>query len=320
MNADHFDRLFLSAAAGLGLLLAGGLNLVLGRDGRLAWFRLPATLALCAAAVGGIAAFTRAEIAGRAAAIISAVLLAAFLLGSDWFARRAAGAFGAARRPGLRWGLVALAGLGTVVGAGVAFDLDDNAELEQAMKDLDMMGRVPSRPSEGARAATDRGAPIVLKEPVEARHPGALGQSEEKVLRTGVHAGQVIRRGEATDVSNCHGWVFTGGKFILAPEDVEQILKDNAYQEVHEPHPGDLVVYRQGGAVSHTAVVRYVAEGQPVLVEGKWGAMGVFMHPADKSCYGTDYTFHRSPRQGHLLVGLGGSPAPADAQPVLATE
>jgi len=38
--------------------------------------------------------------------------------------------------------------------------------------------------------------------------------------------------------------------------------------------------------------------------------MGVFLHPADKCFYGTDYTFYRSVRTGHLLVGVGGSPAP----------
>ena len=75
---------------------------------------------------------------------------------------------------------------------------------------------------------------------------------------------------------------------------------------------GDLVVYRQGSTISHTAVVRYVTEGQPVLVEGKWGTLGVYLHPADKSFYGTEFTFHRSGRSGHLLVGMGGSPGPSE--------
>src|SRR5207245_249118 len=98
--------------------------------------------------------------------------------------------------------------------------------------------------------------------------------------------------------SNCHGWVFTGGRFIVPGSQVDLVLKENGYQEVHEPHPGDVAVYRQGSAVLHTALVRYVTEGQPVLVEGKWGSLGVFLHPADKSPYGPDYTFYRSARHG----------------------
>ena len=92
--------------------------------------------------------------------------------------------------------------------------------------------------------------------------------------------------------------------YLLGPEDVELILKENGYHEVMEPQPGDVVIYRGGTEILHTAVVRYVAEGQPVLVEGKWGPLGVYLHPADKSTYGTDYTFYRSERPGHLIAGL----------------
>ena len=72
--------------------------------------------------------------------------------------------------------------------------------------------------------------------------------------------------------------------------------------------PGDVVVYRDDqDEITHTAVVRAVCDDGAVLVEGKWGWMGVFLHPVDKSVYGTSYTFYRSPRPGHLLAGL---PAP----------
>ena len=54
----------------------------------------------------------------------------------------------------------------------------------------------------------------------------------------------------------------------------------------------------------HTAVVRYVADGQPAMVEGKWGWMGVFQHTASDSRWGQHFTFYRSPRPGHLLAGL----------------
>ena len=60
--------------------------------------------------------------------------------------------------------------------------------------------------------------------------------------------------------------------------------------------------------MAHTAVVRYAADGQPPLVEGKWGPAGVYLHPAGVSAYGSGHTFYRSRRDGHLLAGLGGRP------------
>jgi hypothetical protein len=218
------------------------------------------------------------------------------------------------RKPGPRWGLVALGGLGTVLASGLMFDRADEAAADQGLKNLEMaVGRPATQPNDRTHAATDRGRRIVLKEPVEPRPAAELSGPEEQMLRGSSYSDHVMRRAGPTDLSNCHGWVFTGGKFLLSPDDVEAILKENGYQETHEPHPGDLAIYRQGGTIAHSAIVRYVSEGQPVLVEGKWGAMGVFLHPADKSFYGSEYTFYRSGRAGHLIVGIGGSPAPADA-------
>ena len=112
----------------------------------------------------------------------------------------------------------------------------------------------------------------------------------------------MIREGQADERSNCHGWVFAGGRYILSGDDVDLILTENQYSKQQHPQPGDLAVYRNNGAIAHTAVVVYVTQGQPVMVRGKWGNLGVFLHPADKSPYGTDYTFYRSQRSGHLLV------------------
>ncbi len=316
MFGDHFDRLFVFSAAGLGLLLAGGLNLVLGRGGRWVWLRVAATVAVCVAVVAGLAALTRPELAIRAAEWLFGVVLVATLFGSEWVMRQLARLVNFFRKPSARWGLVALGGLAVIFGAGLAFERADEVAIDQGMKNLDLaIGRPASQPAEGSPATTDRGTQIVLRVPLEPRGDGELAGSEEKVLHDTNLSEQVIRRSAATDHSNCHGWVFTGGKFLLSGEDVETILKDNGYQETHEPVPGDLVVYRQSGTIAHTAVVRYVTEGQPVLVEGKWGVMGVFLHPADKSCYGSDYAFYRSARQGHLLVGVGGRSSKAPDMP-----
>jgi hypothetical protein len=312
MSFDHFDHLFTFVAAGLGLLLAGGVNLALGRGGRRVGLRVVATLVLCVAVVAGLWTFTRSELAVRAGVVLGTVLLLAWLLGSAGVVRRLASVVAFLRKPAPRWGLVALGGLVVIVGSGIAFDLADRAETDQTMQGLELaLERPASRPSDRGHATTDRGNRIVLREPIAPR--SELGATEERAIQGSPYRDQVIRRGGPTDHTNCHGWVFTGGKFILAPDAVEAIIQENGYREIHEPRAGDLVIYRQGGAIAHSAVVRYVTEGQPVFVEGKWGAMGVFLHPADKSFYGTEYAFYRSPRAGHLLVGLGGSPAPVDA-------
>jgi hypothetical protein len=104
--------------------------------------------------------------------------------------------------------------------------------------------------------------------------------------------------------------VFTGGRYWLSDKDVEQILTDNDYQPVSQPRVGDVVVYREGTRISHTAVVRTVAADGLVLVEGKWGWMGTFLHPPGGSCYGLQFAYYRGPRESHLLVGLGGKPGP----------
>jgi len=54
MPFAHFDQFFTFVAAGLGLLLAGGLNLALGRSGRRVLLRVVVTLAVCGAVVSGL--------------------------------------------------------------------------------------------------------------------------------------------------------------------------------------------------------------------------------------------------------------------------
>lgn len=316
MSFDHFERFFTFFAAGLGLFLAGGINLVLGRSGRRVWLRGVATLAVCGLVTAGLSAITRLELALRSGSILLGTLLIVTLLGSAWFGRLVTSLVALFHKPAFRWGLVSFCGLGVVLGSALAFDQADELATEEAMKDLDLtIGRPPSHPTDRAHATTDRGNRIILKEPDAPREESELHDPEEKSLRGAPFHDQLIRRGGPTNHSNCHGWVFTGGKFLLSPDDVEMILKENGYHETPEPRSGDLAVYRKDGTIAHTAIVCYVAEGRPVLVEGKWGVMGVFQHPANQSFYGTNYTFHRSARTGHLLVGLGGSPGSADVLP-----
>jgi hypothetical protein len=114
---------------------------------------------------------------------------------------------------------------------------------------------------------------------------------------------RLVRVSEPTPAANCHGWVFTGGEYGILDEFVEPIVADNAYQPVESPGPGDLVLYRRGGAIAHTGSILAI-DGNLTLVESKWGPFGVFHHPADCHPYDS-YAFYRSPRAGHKLM-IGG--------------
>jgi len=303
MSIEHFTQMFPAACAGLGLFLAGAANLLLLRRGLVV--RVAATLSAGGVAVGAAWALNQPGIVTDTAAYFAVGLVPCLLLASRRLVTGAAAALSATNRPVVRFGLLAAAGIGTIVGSIALFERSEERATEAAMAEMELaQGIVPSAPSPRAKAVTDKGSSITVKEPTAVEGQERLSAAEERVLlNAGLH-NQVMRRGPSDSRSNCHGWVFTGGKFLVSGEDVDVILHENGYQEVTDPRLGDVVVYRQGSAVAHTAVVRYVTEGQPVLVESKWGTLGIFLHPVDKSVYGTEYTFHRSPRTGHLLAGL----------------
>jgi hypothetical protein len=147
---------------------------------------------------------------------------------------------------------------------------------------------------------------------VEAAAEAHLVHSEGLELR-------LLRTGAASWGSNCHGWVFTAGQYLLAGEAVDPILRDNGYQPVATPRPGDLVVYRAGhsGSVAHTGVVR-LADPDLLLVESKWNELGVYLHrPEDyHPRLGLTCEYYRSPRRGHLLHGLDPA-SPSETAPGL---
>lgn len=120
---------------------------------------------------------------------------------------------------------------------------------------------------------------------------------------------------------NCHGWVFTGGRYWIRGQDVPHILRDNGYEAVTEPAPGDIIIYRQGDDIIHTGLVRTV-NAAGILIESKWGVRGRFIHPPAESVYQSDFQYYRSQRRGHLLEGVAewcethpdGASAPARAE------
>lgn len=319
MSSEHFHQFFPVVCAGFGLTLVGAANLLL--LGRGVLWRVLASLLALAVAVGGASAINLPGVVPRTLQLLAFTMVPVLLLGSARSVARLGAVCRGANHPMMRFTLVTAAGIGTVVGSVVVFQITDDAVNQQGISDLTALeGPCGSVDSVHAKAATDRGTTIVLKEPAMIREAALHAANEARILAAHQLTNQVISRGPADDRSNCHGWVFTGGIFRLGPNDVQVILTENAYQEVHEPHPGDLVIYRTNGAIAHSAVVRYVTEGQPVLVEGKWGSLGVMLHAVDRSVYGTDYTFYRSHRTGHLLVGVGGHAPMSEARPAVVSE
>lgn len=114
--------------------------------------------------------------------------------------------------------------------------------------------------------------------------------------------GRVIVADTERALSNCHGWVFTGGLYCIPGASVDAILRDNGYRKVGRPRPQDLIVYRDGhGKPVHTGVVKAVGRDRFVLVESKWGQLDVFWHTPEDQGYSESFDYWRSDRDGHLL-------------------
>jgi hypothetical protein len=216
------------------------------------------------------------------------------------------------RRPAVQWGALLALAPALALGAAYRAALPPD-EPGRQVPHLSSPDPETLRPAEGAWATTDRGRPVPLfAYPAGPALPGTLAEEEETALGSRVSSLRVIRAGPPDPSSNCHGWVFTGGRCWVKGEAVEGILQDNGYQRVEAPRPGDLVVYRdERGAVSHTGVVSSVGSDGLVLVESKWGWLGRYVHAAEAHPYGPDFSYHHSPRTGHLLRLTNSPPPPA---------
>lgn len=303
MTFDHVDRFVSLASAGGGLLLAGGLT-------RLAGDRPRSTIAIVAASaglsVGAAAAWTASLTStGLSAVVLAGVLLPGLLLAS----RRLSAARVWAVRTATRPAFAAALGVTILVGSIIVLDHEENEEIAGDLEETDLyvLGMPPARKAEAGAALTERGARLELSSPAVDLDPETAAEREAYILSRLGAAGSFIRRGPADERTNCFGWVFAHGRFWLTDQSVGPILSDNGYHAVTDPRPGDLVIYRDRftGRPAHAALVRYVTEGQPVLVEGKWGWVGVFLHEVDRSSYGTAYTYYRSPRTTHQLALTG---------------
>jgi hypothetical protein len=202
--------------------------------------------------------------------------------------------------------MLLLGGLCLAVAGITLYDSRSNLDMDQFTHTQEMIGLRPlSKRVTSVRAETDRGVEIPVNEAAEPRSSEEIQSDELQVLAMYQWNDTTIRLKPAKDGTNCHGWVFTGGRYSISAESVEQILLDNHYELQAHPEPGDVVIYRDSNnTLSHTAIVRYVTPGLPILVEGKWGWMGVYLHDVGRSCYGTNYEFYRSSRRGHAINDL----------------
>jgi hypothetical protein len=161
-------------------------------------------------------------------------------------------------------------------------------------------------------ARTDRGNPVTVFDLGD--HLALVDEEAAEAQLTQVRnlGLRLIRTAPPDGRCNCHGWVYTGGRYLVAAGDVDRILHDNGYEAVTGPRVGDLVVYRaQGGCPAHSAVVRVATDDGLVLLESKWNTLGVYLHAPEDYAPGLTWTYYRSPRSGHVLRGLTpDSPAP----------
>jgi hypothetical protein len=147
---------------------------------------------------------------------------------------------------------------------------------------------------------------------VEREATSSNTQTLDHVQHNASHKGSsVVRTGPAAPETNCHGWVFTEGRYLIDGEVIDDILNDNGYVPVSTPKAGDLIVYRgPDGMVAHTGLVRVVSSSDPILVESQWGSQGRFRHSPEDQPYWESWGFYHSERQGHRLTGIGENPSP----------
>jgi hypothetical protein len=293
-----------SAADLLAVCALGAVGLVLGTLGVLlggvrkatAWRAL--LLAGVLAALGGTAWLVGAPgylwlpPAGLALAWLAFALCRSHA--PEWVCCRTLAAL---RLPRVQAGLLVLGSGGLLCWQVYRLDRDLHAELDTTDLMMELACGVPDLKPTDRPALTDAGQAVTLY------LPQTMDDADDSAfLRRQQYELKLIQTAPADASYNCHGWVFTGGQAWIRGYSVESILKDNAYQEVSHPAPGDVAIYRNDqGEVMHTALVRAVGEGA-VLLESKWGRLGRYVHTDAEHVYKQHRrTWYRSPRAGHVL-------------------
>lgn len=206
--------------------------------------------------------------------------------------------------PALHSGVL-LAGCAALLG-GQLFLMDRELEAGFAKTEAVLLDSLPPVELDGPPSLTvptDGGRSVPLFSISSLQAISEAQESEHlRLFQTGNKA---IQTSTADPTTNCHGWVFTGGRHWLRGQSVEAILEDNGYTETTEPEAGDVVVYRNSqGEVTHSGIVRGNADGL-ILIESKWGRLGRFIHTPVAHPYRTHVpTYYSSERTSHVLTGL----------------
>lgn len=151
-----------------------------------------------------------------------------------------------------------------------------------------------------AVAILPQGKQLVFQSADEQR--SFLSSVEQKFLRnTNQNPERLAKLAEAFPQANCHGWIFTEGRFGICDTQAPAVLEDNGYTAVTGVHGGDLVVFRHHGQIKHSGIVHIDATGR-LLVESKWGPFGVYLHDLQSHPFPKEYTFYRSARPGHRVT------------------
>jgi hypothetical protein len=295
------------------LLLLGILAGLLGlhglfrrqRQGVTPW-KAPLILAAVLSVTGAVTALAGLPLyAWWPATVLALVMLALALLRSPlpgWFGRHL---LRLASQPRAQAVVLFLAGIGLIVAQAYQLDQQVEQDLAFSAQQLTAQSSQPVLDPVLERPAfSDAGRQVALWR-AQATVEEGLSEQELTYLRNLGLEQHVIRTSDINLQHNCHGWIFTGGRYWVKGSSVPDILKDNNYEAVSRPGPGDVAVYRNGqGEVMHTALVRAIREDGTILLESKWGRLGCFIHTNTRHAYSSSScTYYRTDRGGHLLRG-----------------
>lgn len=184
---------------------------------------------------------------------------------------------------------------------------------EPERDDFASVGLVSKVPVEDAVVVTDQGRIFTVFQ-YDAQ---GLDVPEDP---THAFQGKLVRVALPDASTNCHGWVFAGGRYGICEVAVSALLEDNGYNAVDSPQRGDVIVYRDNaGKILHSGRVRSVHDDGQVWIESKWGASGRYLHLAEHQCYSESFEFYRTSRPTHAAQLVRTTPR-GDAQVASADE
>jgi hypothetical protein len=300
------------AVLGVGGVLLGMAELGLCCVRRFATWKVSVALVAALALAGGAAyACGEGALLGQPALVLAGVALTLLLFRSR---------NSIAGRPVVQGAGLALLS-GALLGWGM-YRLDQKLESELFQSDVElaqMSDPIDENTPPALLVSSDAGRSIPLFN-ASPSAPTVSPEGEARFLRDLRLDTKVIRTAPPDLKYNCHGFVFTDGRYWVRSAMVATILKDNDYEAVTQPRAGDVAVFRnQLGEVTHTGLVRAGGKDGGILIESKWGRYGRYVHGPEEHGYrGHELTYYRSSRGGHLLKGLE-SPAATPASPAAAS-